>query len=87
MNLFNTAKKIMMASAIALGFILAQRVVLYSGALFNLSNLGKWRCARLPRLFNSYYARNRVVNRVIHHRKYTPLPIYPNGFNSAAREM
>ena len=30
------------------------------------------------------YARKRVVNRIIHHRKYALFPGYPNGLNSCS---
>jgi hypothetical protein len=30
------------------------------------------------------YARKRVANRIIHHRKYAPFPGYPNGINSCS---
>ena len=81
MNTLVTAKLIDITSHLYLKVMLAAMALLLNRMLF-LYGLVLVRVITIISFCISTYARKRVINRVIHDRKYATFPICPNGIKT-----
>lgn len=78
MNTLVTAKLIDITSHLYLKVMLAAMVLLLNRIRY-FYGLVLVRVITITLFCITTYARKRVINRVIHHRKYATFPIYPDG--------